>query len=56
MTIATGLKCPKCGCRDFRTVKTVRLSGQVRRRRVCRYCGQAVRTKEVIDTPKKESN
>ena len=45
----TGLACPKCGCRDFRTVKTWRIIGAVRRARVCRHCGWKGRSIEQID-------
>jgi predicted nucleic-acid-binding Zn-ribbon protein len=43
---ATGgrLECPKCGCRDFRTDKTVRGHVSTFRRRVCRNCGKAIET------------
>ena len=52
-----GLKCPKCGCADFRdeigrpwkTVKTQPIPYAIRRYKTCRYCGKKVRTKEVID-------
>jgi len=34
-------ECPHCGCRDYRVVSTWRNNdGTVRRRRVCRHCGQ----------------
>jgi len=53
----SGLKCPTCGCADFRTedgrpwatVKTVNIPGAVRRYKICRYCGRRVRTKEMIE-------
>jgi len=52
-----GLKCPRCGCNDFRTedgrpwdtVKTVNIFGAVRRYKICRYCGKRIRTKEVVE-------
>ena len=31
-----GLQCRLCGCCDFRTVRTVRTGGAVRRERICR--------------------
>ena len=54
----SGLKCPRCGCADFRTVdgrpwdtvKTVNIPGAVRRYKVCRYCGKTIRTRETIDS------
>jgi len=57
----TGIKCPKCGCADFRddagrpwqTVKTVHVPGAIRRYKVCRHCGHRIRTKETIEHPKK---
>ena len=53
----TGLRCPACGCADFRdefgrpweTVRTVNIPGAVRRYKICRYCGRKVRTREVIE-------
>ncbi len=53
----TGLKCPRCGCADFRdemgrpwdTVKTIPIPGAIRRYKICRYCGKKVRTKEIIE-------
>jgi len=52
-----GLKCPNCGCEDFRdeegrpwdTVKTIPIFGAIRRYKICRYCGKKVRTKETIE-------
>ncbi|NIP26657.1 MAG: hypothetical protein GWN94_19800 [Phycisphaerae bacterium] len=52
-----GLKCPKCGCADFRTedgrpwktVTTVPIPGAVRRYKICRHCGKRIRTKETIE-------
>lgn len=61
----TGISCPNCGCRDFRTgrnlpedamrptdwdvTKTERKLGYIRRRRVCRNCGHVVFTREIIE-------
>lgn len=52
-----GLKCPICGCNDFRTedgrpfdtVKTVNIPGAIRRYKICRHCGKRVRTKETLE-------
>ena len=52
-----GIRCPRCGCADWRDesgrpwdiTHTVNLCGHVRRYRVCRYCGQRVRTREAIE-------
>ena len=52
-----GLKCPRCGCADFRaedgrpfdTVKTVNIPGAIRRYKICRWCGKRVRTRETIE-------
>ena len=40
--------CPRCGCRDWRVESSyVVASGNRRRRRVCRHCGQSLlRTEE----------
>jgi hypothetical protein len=38
------LECPKCGCKDFRTDKTVRGYVSTFRRKVCRNCGRAIET------------
>lgn len=51
---ANGWACPRCGCRDLRGeknsgVESTRVAGDaVRRRRICRHCGQhVIVTKEV---------
>lgn len=52
-----GIRCPKCGCADFRdedgrpwdVIKVVRIPGAIRRYKICRYCGFRVRTKEIIE-------
>jgi len=54
-----GLRCPKCGCADFRdelgmpagfvTTHTVPLPGAIRRYKYCRNCGKRIRTKEMIE-------
>lgn len=41
-----GLICPRCGCRDFTTVKTIQGDGHVQRRRQCRHCGERITTIE----------
>ena len=47
-TEAVGLRCPKCGCRHL-IVDTVRQQfDEAKRYRVCRNCGQRVRTFERI--------
>lgn len=61
-----GLICPNCGCEDFRDemgrpwdcVKTRPIFGAIRRRKICRYCGTVVRTKETIEKvyEKKDKN
>ena len=60
-----GIVCPRCGCRHmlteaeaaatdparhWRTTKTERHNGFIRRRRVCRHCGRTVYTREAIET------
>lgn len=43
-----GLRCPKCGCRDLRVTKTVRLAaGRIRRYRRCRHCARPLTTLEM---------
>jgi transcriptional regulator NrdR family protein len=45
--IRLGLRCPRCECCDFRTVKTwPDEDGIIRRYRICRNCGKHVRTVE----------
>ncbi len=42
-----GLVCRKCGCRHFLTQRTEPASlGRIRRRKVCRHCGQVITTYE----------
>ena len=42
-----GIRCPKCGCGHFEVVYTRKMpSGEIRRRRECRYCGRRVTTTE----------
>lgn len=44
----TGIKCPRCHCYHMWSVRdTDVINGAVRRYRVCRNCGQIVRTMEV---------
>lgn len=43
-----GLACPKCGGCDFRVTHTWRMKLRIRRRRVCRHCGRAVTTFELL--------
>lgn len=42
--------CPRCSCKDWRVVNTYMTAAGIRRRRVCRHCGQELmRTTEVPD-------
>lgn len=42
-----GLVCRRCGCRDFRVVKTRKLRPNwITRRRQCRHCGRRITTQE----------
>jgi hypothetical protein len=43
-----GLACPECGCRDFRTPHTRRMSNGILRERACRKCGKVILTKEKV--------
>jgi len=61
----SGIRCPKCACRDVRPVdqpegqrprgsgwtteKTENLHGYIRRRRRCRFCGYVITTREKIE-------
>lgn len=53
MEVAT-TTCNKCGCHQSNVVETrwVKVGGLdiKMRKRVCRYCGNVFRTKEIIDT------
>jgi DNA-directed RNA polymerase subunit RPC12/RpoP len=40
----SGIACPKCNCRDFRTYKTTRGVSSVFRYKACRHCGHKVLT------------
>jgi len=43
-----GIACPRCGCRQFSTTKTMRVrEGMVRRYKRCRHCERTVVTHEV---------
>lgn len=52
-----GIRCPKCGCADFRdeegrpweVTNVVKIPGATRRYKNCRHCGHRVRTKETIE-------
>lgn len=46
--VEVGLECPKCGCRHFEVVKTIRQAKRIVRRRECRHCGRRVTTSEKI--------
>jgi len=41
---ASGICCPKCACRDFRTYRTTRGVSSVFRYKACRHCGHKVLT------------
>jgi DNA-directed RNA polymerase subunit RPC12/RpoP len=43
-----GLACRDCGCRDFRTPHTRRMSNGILRERACRKCGKVILTKEKV--------
>lgn len=43
-----GISCPRCGCRELRTRRTMRVrEGMIRRYRECVYCGRTMTTHEV---------
>jgi len=54
-----GIRCPNCGCQDVRlpngapvdtqVTKTEQRYGYIRRRRVCRYCGRVIYTRETVE-------
>jgi predicted nucleic-acid-binding Zn-ribbon protein len=39
-----GVACPKCGCQDFRTYKTIQGAEVTFRYKSCRHCGHRVLT------------
>jgi DNA-directed RNA polymerase subunit RPC12/RpoP len=41
---ATGIACPKCECRDFRTYKTIQGRAVTFRYKACRHCGHKLLT------------
>lgn len=42
-----GISCPRCGCCDLRTRRTMRVrEGMIRRYRECRHCGRTMTTHE----------
>ena len=42
-----GIRCRKCGCRDFRVIYTKKATlGRIRRRRQCRHCSHRITTYE----------
>ena len=45
--MADGIRCPRCGY-EMEVIKTVRYTGRIYRRRVCRVCGWRVSTDEVV--------
>ncbi len=45
----SGICCPACGCRHFKTTHTEPLrDGRIRRRKACRHCGRRVVTFEAL--------
>jgi transcriptional regulator NrdR family protein len=48
MTADRGLKCPRCHCPMSDVVRTTKVLGKVRRRRVCGWCGAAYFTVETV--------
>lgn len=43
---SNGLKCPKCGCQNFRVDYTRNRKDGILRKRFCRNCGTALVTME----------
>jgi transcriptional regulator NrdR family protein len=43
---ANGLKCPKCGCQNFRVDYTRPKDGGIMRKRFCRHCNTPLVTFE----------
>lgn len=43
-----GLKCPKCHCHNFETVRTDPVDRAIARVRQCRNCGGRIHTTETI--------
>lgn len=46
-----GVACPRCGCRDLRTDKTIQQKTRTIRYRHCRHCGHKVLTKQAEPPP-----
>lgn len=42
----SGIRCPKCHCRDCRVTRTAKIDAFIRRERVCRNCGHKLVTFE----------
>jgi transcriptional regulator NrdR family protein len=43
-----GIRCPLCGCREWKTTHTEPTgNGRIRRRKTCRHCGRKIVTFEV---------
>jgi hypothetical protein len=40
--------CPRCGCKDWRTVDSRLVGGTRKRKRACRNCHQKLPTQEVL--------
>ncbi len=43
---ASGIECPRCGCRHLYVVYTRQRSKKILRVRECRYCGRRIKTYE----------
>jgi len=50
------LVCPACGGTAFRTTHTRPRPGLIRRRRVCRACGQIMYTRECAERPERPAH
>lgn len=47
-SVAPGLECPKCGCREFFVVYVRPRLLTIVRRRQCRHCGKRITTRERV--------
>lgn len=54
MTEERGVRCPSCDCPHSSVVRTSRLLGKIRRRRLCRHCGRHFTTAEQVPRPTRE--
>lgn len=47
---ATGIRCPSCNSKQWRTLITRHRSGCTKRTRQCKACKRRIRTREVVES------